>query len=109
MSKVFTYRTGAERPTLTLPWQEQTAAYTWTDLDLSSGYTFSLTLVDEDGTTALTKTTNITGANGSVVVTWAADDLALDAGTYTLNLRATTSSLDRDYSPGDPIKIRIRD
>lgn len=105
----FTYRAGAELPGLTLPWQEETAQNTWTNLDLSSGYTFTLTLVDADGTTALTKTTNITGADGSVTVTWAVDELDITAGEYELRLRAreVASSKDRDYAPADPIQIVI--
>ena len=108
--QTFTYRAGAELPGLTLPWQEETAQGVWTDLDLSSGYTFTLTLLDRSGATALTKTTNITGANGSVAVAWAADDLALTAGTYTLHLRAreTATSKDRDYSTDNPLKLVIK-
>lgn len=102
----FTYRRGAELPALTLPWQEQATATTWTDLDLSSGYTFSLTLT-QDSTTALTKTTGITGQNGSVLVAWEADDLDIAPGTYTLHLRATTGGLDRDYSPARPLLLVV--
>lgn len=107
--QTFTYRAGAELPGLTLPWQEETAQGTWTDLDLSSGYTFTLTLVDASGTTVLTKTTGITGANGSVVVTWATDDLAITTGSYVLYLRAreTATTKDRDYSPSNPIRMTI--
>lgn len=110
-SSTFTYRTGAELPGLTLPWQEELSAGTFTNLDLSSGYTFTLELVDRDGTVSLTKTTNLTGAVGSVAVAWATNDLALTAGTYTLKLRAreTATSKDRDYRPGNPIKIVITD
>lgn len=108
MSTTFTYRRGAERPTITLPWQEQTGLSTWADLDLSTGYTFSLALSKEnDGTTALTKTTGVTGQNGSVLVSWEADDLDIEPGTYQLKLRATTGGLDRDYAPGNPPRIVI--
>lgn len=105
----FVYRRGAELPGLTLPWQEETAANTYTDLDLSSGYTFTLTLEDSDGTTTLTKTTGITGSDGSVAVAWAVDDLDIALGTYALRLRAneTATSKDRDYSPEDPIRLII--
>ena len=110
-TNTFTYRAGAELPGLTLPWQTETTANTYEDLDLSSGYTFTLTLVDVTGADALTKTTNIAGADGSVVVTWATDDLALTAGQYTLKLRAreVATSKDRDYAPGSPITIVIVD
>lgn len=109
--QTFTYTAGDELPGLTLPWQTETAQGVWTDLDLSSGYTFTLTLIsDADGTTALTKTTNLTGANGSVVIAWATGDLALTAGnTYTMRLvaREVATSKDRSYSPDRPIKVRI--
>lgn len=108
MSEKFTYRRGAERPGLVLPWKTETSAGVFTDLDLSSGYTFSLTLtLVSDGTTALTKTTGITGANGSVSVSWAADELDIATGMYRLDLRATTGGLDRDYRPGRQIEIQI--
>jgi hypothetical protein len=109
MSTTFVYRRGAELPGLTLPWQEQTGAGTWANLDLSSGYTFTLTLVGPTGTVALTKTTGITGADGSVVVAWAVNDLDLAAGDYTLRLRAreVATSKDRDYSPQRPLRISI--
>ena len=105
----FTYVAGAELPGLTLPWKEELTADTWTDLDLSSGYTFTLTLTDTAGTVALTKTTNITGADGSVTVAWAVDDLDQTTGIYTLRLRAreTATSKDRDYRPDNPITINI--
>lgn len=108
----FHYNAGDERPALTLPWQEETSQGVWTDLDLSSGYTFSLTLTllvrsGTSSTAALTKTTNITGNDGSVTVTWAAGELALTPGEYELQLTATTGGVDRSYSPGNPIKIHI--
>lgn len=105
----FTYRRGAERPNLTLPWQEETTAGVWVDLDLSTGYTFLLTLTRiDDDTTALSKTTGITGADGSVAVAWAADELDIPAGGHRLNLRATSGGLDRDYSPGSPVTLIIK-
>lgn len=105
----FTYRAGAELPGLTLPWQEELTQDVWTDLDLTTGYTFSLTLVNAAGTTALTKTTGITGADGSVVVAWAAGELDIAPGRYELRLRATetATSKDRDYAPGEPPLIQI--
>ncbi len=109
MSTTFTYRSGAELPGLTLPWQEETAAGVWTDLDLTSGYTFSLTLALTTATTAaLVKTTGITGYDGGVTIDWAAGELALPAGTYVLGLRATSGTGDRDYRPGTPITIVIK-
>lgn len=108
--QTFTYRAGAELPGLTLPWQEETAQGVWSDLDLSSGYTFTLTMLDSAGTAALTKTTGITGASGSVAIAWAAGELDLDPGTYALHVRAreVATSKDRDYSPSQPIRIAIK-
>ena len=103
----FVYEAGAELPGLTLPWSTETSANVWTPLDLSSGYTFSLRLVNSLGVDTLTKTTNITGTSTGVTVAWVAGDLAIAPDTYTLRLRATTGSFDRDYSPANPIKIVI--
>lgn len=104
---MFTYRRGAERPNLTLPWQEQAGPDTWTDLDLSSGYTFQLTLTNRLGAVVVTKTSGIAGTDGAATVTWAADELDIEPDVYTLNLRATTGGVDRDYSPGQPVRVRI--
>lgn len=105
----FVYQAGAELPSLTLPWQEETAQGVFTDLDLSSGYTFTLTLTPPSGTIALTKTTNITGQDGSVLVSWAAGELDLPTVVYKLRLRAreTATSKDRDYSPRSPVLLQI--
>jgi hypothetical protein len=104
----FTYQAGAELPGLTLPWQEELTQDTWTDLDLSSGYTFTVTLVHTDGT-SVSPSPTVTGADGSVAIAWATGDLAIATGTYELQLRAneTSSSKDRDYRPGDPVQIVI--
>lgn len=103
------YRRGAELPTLTLPWEEEIAQNEWDDLDLSSGYTFTLTLTDSLGAVQLTKVTGITGGDGFVVVAWAVDDLEIPVGPYSLRLRAreTSTGKDRDYEPGRPIRIQI--
>lgn len=105
--QTFAYRRGAETPGLVLPWQYESAQSTWTDLDLSSGYTFTLTLVDAAGTTTVTKTSGITGTNGTVEVSWSADELDITPGLYTLHLRARTGGLDRDYSPARPVRVQI--
>ena len=104
-----TYEAGAELPGLTLPWQEELTQNVWTDLDLSSGYTFSLRLVNSANVDTLTKTTNITGTTTGVTVAWATGELAIDTGVYTMRLRATetATSKDRDYRPGDPVRISI--
>ena len=92
-------------PSLTLPWVYESSAGVWTNLDLTA-YSFVLTLVDADGTTQLTKT-DLTGQDGSVLITWTAGDLDLAAGLYTMNVAATSGGLTRHYSPQNPIRIRI--
>ena len=108
-TSTFTYRAGAELPGLTLPWQEELTAGAFTDLDLSTGYTFTLILVAANGTVGLSKTTGITGAVGSAVVAWATGELDIATGSYQLELRAreTATSKDRDCRPGSPIRITI--
>lgn len=108
MTSTFTYRRAAELPGLVLPWQYESAQDTWTNLDLSTGYTFTLLLRDRAGSTVLTKTSGITGGDGTVTIAWATDELDLTPDTYTLHLRATDgSSQDRDYSPANPVRVVI--
>ena len=92
----FRYRRSAQNPVLTLEWEEQTGDQVWTPLDLTGG-TFSLTIYDRSGDLQVTKTTGITGADGSVEVQWGASDLDLASGRYAVYLRETTQS--RDYEP----------
>jgi hypothetical protein len=108
-ANTFHYERGAEHPSLTLPWQEETAPKVWTDLDLSAGYTFTLRLVNAAGTDVVTKTTNLVGADGSVTVNWDTDELDIAETAYTLRLRAreVATSKDRDYRPKDPVQIVI--
>lgn len=109
-SNTVTYTAGDEFPGLTLPWLYESSSGVWSSLDLSSAYTFVLTLVAADGTSNATSAT-VTGADGSVSIGWAADDLVLDAGVYSLKLIAshTSSGNERSYSPGDPVRIIIVD
>ena len=106
----FVYKRGAELPGLTLPWQEETAQGVFADLDLTSGWSFTLRLINRaTQQVAVTKTTGITGFDGGVVVTWATDELDIPAGVYRLRLRAreNATSRDRDYSPASPPTIQI--
>ena len=109
-SNTFVYKRGAELPGLTLPWQEQLTASTWGDLDLTTGYTFTVSLKDSAGTVT-TPSTTPTGFNGGVTIAWATGALDITAGLYQLHVRAreTATSKDRDYSPADPPLIRIVD
>jgi hypothetical protein len=100
LSRHLSYHKNAERPAAELWWNDDDG----TLIDFASGYTWSLKIGVVGSTALLTKTTNITGAAGSgtepdgtpnVVITWTAGELALTAGSYTWQLTATTSSLDR--------------
>lgn len=106
MSK--TYRRADELPALVLPWQEETAAGVFEDLDLTSGYTFTVTLINSAGT-ALTPAPTVVGSDGAVTITWATNDLDIAATTYRLRLvaRHTATSKDRTWSPGKPFSITI--
>jgi hypothetical protein len=80
----------AERPeaVLTLP----------DGVDVTAGYTFTLKIGTPGQAALLTKTTNITGGDGQVTIVWTAGELgAVAAGTYGLQLTATTGGLDRVY------------
>ena len=107
-SNRITYRAGDELPTLTCPWQEELSQGVWTDLDLTGAYTFAVTLTHTDGSTE-SPSPVITGADGSVNIAWATDDLAIATGVWTMSLVAseTASSKQRSYSPSDPVRITI--
>jgi hypothetical protein len=74
-------------------------------VDLSA-YTLVLKVGNPGSAALLTKSSGITGAAGAgveptgtpnVVITWSAGELAITPGTYTAQLTATASSLDRVY------------
>jgi hypothetical protein len=90
------YHANAERPTLRLTWYDDDDNL----IDFSSGYTFSLKVGNPGSAALLTKTTNITGAATApnVTIAWTAGELAIAPGTYTYELTATTSALDRVMS-----------
>lgn len=100
MSRI-SYKTSAEKPDLQVWWSDDDDEL----VDFSSGYTFSLKVGQPGSTAVLTKTTGIVGAAGSgtpgaagtpnLVVTWSAGELALTAGSYALEITATTGGLDR--------------
>jgi hypothetical protein len=87
------YHANAERPTLRLTWYDDDDAL----IDFSSGYTWSLKVGNPGSAALLTKTSGITGAATApnVTIAWTAGELALTPGTYTYQLTATTSALDR--------------
>jgi len=94
------YHSTADRPALELWLLDDDD----TLIDFSSGYTFSFKIGTPGTAALLTTTTGVTGAAGAgteptgtpnIVVTWTAGQLALAVGTYTGQLTATTSGLDR--------------
>ena len=105
----FSYKRGAEYPYLTLTWEGETASGVYAGIDMSTDYTFSMTLTEVSSTTAtLTSTTNMVGLSTGVRIEWAAGDLDIAPGIYVLALRATIGGLDRDYRPGNPLTIEIK-
>lgn len=103
---IATYRRGAELPALVLPWQTETTPGVWADLDLSTGYTFTLTLIAPDGSPT-TPAGAKTGAVGKVTVGFASGALDLTPGRYEFRLRATVGDLDRDYRPAERVILVI--
>ena len=90
----YVYATDQELPTFRAQWN----ASDGTGIDLSAA-TFTLKLVNSSGTTALTKTSGITGTSGGLVtVTWATGELNIAVGAYLLWLYARTGSSDRVFS-----------
>lgn len=96
-----TYHRGDE-----LPQWVATVTVNGTAPDLSTGYTFAVTVRQGDGTAVLTKTTNITGASAGVVtVAWASDDLDITPGTYRVLLTATRTSDSAEWTVEDQLRI----
>lgn len=86
------YHATAERPTFRITWYDDDDAV----IDFSAS-TFSFKIGVAGSAALLTKTSGITGAATApnVTVAWSAGELNLTPGTYTWQLTATTSSLDR--------------
>lgn len=109
MTNVWTYRQDQELPSFAVAWYDNADAL----INFSSGYTFTVKLVDlADGTVALTKTTNISGAATSpnVTVAWAAGELSTLTARhqYAVHLVANNGAgTDRVFRPGNPPTIRI--
>lgn len=99
------YASGDERPS----WQA-TVTVNGVAEDMSSGYTFGVTLTNVGtGTVVLTKTTGITGATGGVVtVAWATNELAVAQGSYLAQLVATRTSDSAQWTVDEKVTIRTR-
>lgn len=89
MATSIEYVAGAERPALTIEFRDENNAI----IDLT-GYTCSIKLGLDLTTTALTKSSGVSGGTAGMTVTWAAGDLALTPGNYIIEAIATSSSLD---------------
>lgn len=102
---ILTVRADQEDPAYRVEWRDGLNAL----IDFSTGYTFTLRIVAEDGTVALTKTANITGAATvpNVSVAWAVGELNITPGDYQLRLVATTGGRDRAFKPGGPDILRV--
>lgn len=101
---MITYPKGAERPAAGLRLLDN-----GTPVDLSSGYTFNVTI---NFATPLVKTTGITGSAGTsntpnLSITWAANDLNVTPGRYRMTVTATSGGL--DYKWTLPIQITDAD
>lgn len=90
------------------PWVA-TITVNGTAYDYSSGYTFTVLLLDKAGTTVLTKTTGITGAaSGVVTVAWAVDDFDLAPGAYTVLLTIRRTSDSKEHTVQDSVQVVTR-
>lgn len=103
---VYHYRTNSEDPSIPIRW----AAGDGTAVDLSAA-TFTLRLVDPDGTLILTKTSGITGYatfqgtapdDYNARITWASGNLNQTPGTYLVELDAVVGGRHRPF-PGEII------
>lgn len=102
-AKTLVYYRTAERPDIKLWLLDDDGAL----VNFASGYTFAFKIGSVNATAVFTKTTGITGAAGTgtettgtpnVTLSFTAAELdSLAIRTYTWQLRATTSSLDRIY------------
>lgn len=99
------YYAGDERPY----WQATVEVEGAFD-DLSSGYTFEVNVATSvTATPVLTKTSGITGGpNGLVTVAWAVGELALAARDYVVQLTATRTADNKDWTIQDTLKIKPR-
>lgn len=98
------YFAGDERPA----WQP-TVSVNGTTEDMTTGFTFTVKAIDQNGSIDLTKTTGIAGGPGGVVtVTWAAGELALTPGRYTVQLTGVRNSDGLDWTIQDQMLIKKR-
>lgn len=93
MATSVTYVQGAELPPLLVQMLDENNDV----IDFTSASAFSLKMGLDSTTTALTKTTGITGSTTGATIAWAAGDLNFTTtgpGVYIAELTATISGLD---------------
>lgn len=93
MATSVTYIQGAELPPLLVQMLDDNNDV----IDFTSASAFSLKMGLDSSTTALTKTTGITGSTTGATIAWASGDLELTTtgpGVYIAELTATISGLD---------------
>lgn len=90
MATAVTYVRGAELPPLLVQMLDDNNDVI--DFTSASGFSFKMGL--DTSTTALTKTTGITGSTTGATIAWASGDLELASGVYIAELTATISGLD---------------
>lgn len=76
--------------------------------DYSSGYTFAVKIIDIAGTVVLTKSAGITGSLGEVTTQWAAAELDISPGAYTVQLSTVRASDGYDETFQTPMKIKAK-
>lgn len=93
MATAVTYVQGAELPPLLVQMLDDNNDV----IDFTSASSFSLKVGFDTSSTALTKTTGITGSTTGATIAWAAGDLNFTTtgpGVYIAELTATISGLD---------------
>ena len=90
MATSVTYIQGAELPPLLVQMLDENNDV----IDFTSASSFSLKLGLDTSSTALTKTTGITGSTTGATIAWVSGDLQIPSGVYIAELTATISGLD---------------
>jgi hypothetical protein len=91
-----------------LPAFEATITLNGATVDFSSGWTFTVKLTSP-GETTVTKTTGITGAStGTITVAWATGELNIKPARWRLQLTATRTADQRQFTIQDEVVIKPR-
>lgn len=91
-----------------LPAWEETVTLNGATPDLSTGWTFEVTL-SKTGEDDISKTSGIVATSGGVVqVQWAVNELDITPGTWRALLTATRTSDSRQWTARERVYIRSR-